>query len=36
MKPFDTNLEPTMSKLANGRVTFKFNNSKTLKIVKHN
>ena len=27
IKPFDTNLEPTMSNLANGRVTLKFNNS---------
>ena len=27
IKPFDTNLEPTMSNLANGRVILKFNNS---------
>ena len=27
IKLFDTNLEPTMSNLANGRVTLKFNNS---------
>ena len=27
IKPFDTNLEPTMSNLANGRVNLKFNNS---------
>ena len=26
-KPFDTNLEPTMSNVANGRVILKFNNS---------
>ena len=26
IKPFDTNLEPTMSNLANGRVNLKFNN----------
>ena len=26
-KPFDTNLEPTMSNLANGRVILRFNNS---------
>ena len=26
-KRFDTNLEPTMSNLANGRVTLKFNKS---------
>ena len=26
IKPYDTNLEPTMSNLANGRVTLKFNN----------
>ena len=25
--PFETNLEPTMSNLANGRVNLKFNNS---------
>ena len=25
-KPFDTNLEPTMSTLANGRINLKFNN----------
>ena len=24
--PFDTNLEPTMCNLANGRITLKFNN----------
>ena len=27
IKPFDTNLEPTMSNLANTRPTVKFNNS---------
>ena len=27
IKPFDTNFEPTMSNLANGRVILKFNNS---------
>ena len=27
IKQFDTNLEPTMSNLANGRVILKFNNS---------
>ena len=27
LKPFDTNLEPTMSNLANGRVILKYNNS---------
>ena len=27
IKSFDTNLEPTMSNLANGRVILKFNNS---------
>ena len=27
IKPFDTNLEPTMSILANGRKVLKFNNS---------
>ena len=27
IKPFDTNLEPTMSNLANGRVILKFNSS---------
>ena len=26
IKPYDTNLEPTMSNLANRRVTLKFNN----------
>ena len=26
IKPFDTNLEPTMANLANGRVNLKFNN----------
>ena len=27
IKPFDTNLEPTMPNLANGRIKLKFNNS---------
>ena len=27
IKPFDTNLELTMSNLVNGRINFKFNNS---------
>ena len=27
IKPFDTNIEPIMSNLANGRVNLKFNNS---------
>ena len=27
IKPFDTNLEPSMSNLANGRVNLKFDNS---------
>ena len=27
MKPFDTNLKPTMSNLVNGRVILKINNS---------
>ena len=30
IKPFDTNLEPTMSNLANGKVILKFNNSVVL------
>ena len=27
IKPFDTNLDPTMSNLANGQIKLKFNNS---------
>ena len=33
IKPFDTNLEPTVSNLANGKVILKFNNSALVQII---